>query len=101
MFSDKGAPKSMPTEIAAAIVGATTELTLAALDAAGIASQAEADALIGDVLNLAEDWHRGDVPIEEVEKLTTARERFLAARFVRPHPPALNVFNHLSRSDAS
>jgi hypothetical protein len=81
----------MPTEIATAIVGATAEITLTALDAAGIESQAEADALIGDVLRLADDWHCGELPIEEVEKLTTAKERFLAARFVRPHPPALEA----------
>lgn len=69
--------------------GALDKITAEAIFAAGLASPAEADAVIDDVLRLAEDWRSGRVPLDEVRRLSSPQERFLAARVVRPQPPHL------------
>jgi hypothetical protein len=70
------------------LASGTAAITEAALAAAGVATQDEADARIDEVLALAAEWERGAVPLAEVAKLTTPQDRFLVARFVRPQPPA-------------
>lgn len=70
---------------------AFAKMTQVALEAAGIRSQAEADELITSVLAYADEWFAGKRSLADVRATFTAEERFLAARFVRPHPPALRA----------
>lgn len=42
---------------------------------------------IGEVHALVAEWDAGRLPIEEVAKLTTGRQRFLATRFTPPDHP--------------
>lgn len=57
----------------------------------GLQSRAEAEAVIDEVLIMAGNWHTGGLTLAEVKRTSTPQERFLAARFIRPHPPSLRA----------